>query len=70
MARLTPEQVRAWVERSCAEQDIDVAVTDPATVARIVVLLGGTGREGPGRDAADRAALQAPDRTHPVRVEP
>ena len=70
MAGLTPEQVRCWVEASCAAQGVAVAVADPGTVGRIVVLLGGPGREGPGRGAADRAALQPPDRTHPVGVEP
>ena len=70
MAGVTPEQVRAWVEASCAEQGVEVAVSDPATVVRIVVLLGGPGRAAADRRAAARAALQPPDRTHSVGVEP
>ena len=69
MAGVTPEQIRAWVEASCAQQGVPVAVTDPATVERIVVLLGGTGREGPGRGAATRRGLQPPDRGDAVGAE-
>ena len=44
---LTPEQIRAWVERSCEQQQIPVAIADPTTLARIVVLLGGGKADAP-----------------------
>lgn len=31
-----------WVERTCAEQGIGVAVSDTRTIARLVALLGAT----------------------------
>jgi hypothetical protein len=31
--------VRRWVERSCAEQHLDIAVSDERTIAHIVTLL-------------------------------
>jgi hypothetical protein len=43
MARLTREQIIAWTERTCAEQQRPVAVSDPITLARVGVLLAGTG---------------------------
>lgn len=37
---LDPSVVRRWVERTCAEQGLRVTITDPAIIARLVVLLG------------------------------
>jgi hypothetical protein len=70
MARLSPEQVAAWLADSCARQDVPVAVTDPRTLARIGVLLGGTGGAAPEGGAAPRPHLQPPDRLDAVGVEP
>jgi hypothetical protein len=66
---LTPEQIREWVERSCADQGVPVALTDPATLARIGVLLGRDGSAAPEGCAASGPALQPPDRTDAVRLE-
>jgi len=65
---VTFDAVREWVERSCAEQGVPVAVTDPATLGRIGVLLGGAGAAPAG--GAARPGLQPPQRTHAVRIEP
>jgi hypothetical protein len=37
---LDSSAVRRWVERTCAEQDVEVTITDERTIARLVVLLG------------------------------
>jgi hypothetical protein len=70
MAGVSEQQVRAWVERSCAEQQIAVAVTDPATLSRIGALLGGTGGAAPAGAPPPAPDLQPPDRLHAVRIEP
>lgn len=50
---MTDEELRAWVERSCARQQVPAAITDPATLKRIGVLLGGGGSAASeGRAAA------------------
>jgi hypothetical protein len=38
-AALDRSAVRRWVERSCAEQHVEVAVTDERTIAHLVALL-------------------------------
>jgi len=64
MGVLTPGQVAAWVERTCAEQGVPVRVTDPETVRQVGVLLGARRRRG------ERSApLQPPERPDPVAVE-
>jgi len=35
-----PLAVRRWVEKTCAEQGVEVAVSDPQTIAKLVALLG------------------------------
>ncbi|MEX2292084.1 MAG: hypothetical protein WD794_17370 [Mycobacteriales bacterium] len=40
--RLSDEQVRAWVARSCAAQGLPVHVTDALVIDRVRVLLTGT----------------------------
>lgn len=37
-----PLAVRRWVERTCADQGVDVAVSDDRTIARLAVLLDPT----------------------------
>jgi hypothetical protein len=71
MGRLSAEQVRAWVNRSCHEQRVPVAVTNPSTLSRIGVLLG-RGRDAPQPEAAPRPdpSLQPPDGLDAVGVEP
>jgi hypothetical protein len=40
MGRLSREEVRAWVEKTCDAQGVPVKVTDPEVVSRAAVLLG------------------------------
>jgi hypothetical protein len=47
LGALTAETIRDWVEASCAEQQLPVAVSDPAMLARIGVLLDGGGSAAP-----------------------
>ena len=61
--------VRAWVEASCALQDIPVLVTDAGVVSQVRVLLAGrdaAGARGAGPAAPARSA--APHRDNPGRV--
>jgi hypothetical protein len=59
---VTREQVVAWVERTCADQQLPVAITDVATLKRIGVLLG---RGGPPRPQ-DAPARPGPTAARPV----
>jgi hypothetical protein len=67
--------LRAWVGRTCAEQGVEVGVTDPVTVRRVAVLLGAApdGPRAHARSASTRpddARLEAPPLgLHPVDVE-
>jgi len=70
---LTPDQLAAWVRRSCDRQGVPEHVSDPATIARVVTLLrGGT----PERNRAERvstavpARSEAPDGPDAVGIEP
>jgi hypothetical protein len=61
------EDVRALVERTCAEQGVPVQVTDRATVERVMVLLGrtdagGARKRGSASTPPAPAASEAPDR--------
>jgi len=42
------DAVRAWLERSCAEQEIPVMVSDAAVIAQVGVLLRGASPLGGG----------------------
>lgn len=70
MAGLTPEQVHEWVVASCERQGVPVAVSDAATVHRVVVLLTGRAPQGlaAGEPAADGGS-ELPDRNDARRVE-
>jgi hypothetical protein len=37
---LDPSVVRRWVERTCAEQGLRVAITDPNALAQVAALFG------------------------------
>ena len=72
MARLSRDEVAAWVSASCAAQGVSVFVTDPTVLGRVGSLLGG--RPGaPARRAsaeeAPRLPLQAPADVDAGRVE-
>lgn len=61
----TSEEVRRWVEASCAAQGVPVKVTDALVVRRVGMLLGAgsdaVGRADAGRaQAAPAAARPAP----------
>jgi hypothetical protein len=43
-AALDAEAVRQWVERTCAEQGVNVAVDDEQTIRRLVALLSDSPR--------------------------
>jgi hypothetical protein len=68
-----PEEVAAWLRRSCARSDVPERVTDPDTLRQVGVLLGaGTG--GRPRQAKRAAAhrplrLDSPDWLDSVGVE-
>lgn len=68
--RISDEQVRAWVARSCAEQGVPLRVTDVLVIERVRVLL--TGTAAPGQPPLVRPVAvgsEPPDRLHPVRVQ-
>jgi hypothetical protein len=60
---LDPLAVRRWVERTCAEQDVEVAITDERTIARLVVLLGIVTDNTQRRAQHERAERLRRDRT-------
>lgn len=67
-ASLTPEQIRTWTVASCEAQGVPLAVSDPRTLRRVMVLL--TGR--PPQRAEHGAAAgrsQLPDGGDASRVE-
>lgn len=72
MARLSGEELAAWVSESCAAQGVPVFVTDPTVLGRVGALLGG-GPGAPARRAsaeeAPRRPLQAPPNVDAGRVE-
>ena len=40
---VTAEMARGWALRTCAEQGVPFHISDPATIRRVLVLLGRTG---------------------------
>ena len=54
---MTPDELAAWVERSCAAQGVPVRVSDPATVDQVVTLLRG---RTPERSRAQRGSTAGP----------
>jgi hypothetical protein len=67
-ARLSEEQVHAWVARSCAEQGLPLLVTDVLVLKRVRVLLAGTA--GPGaRPGSAGVRSEPPDRLHAVGIQ-
>lgn len=69
---LSQDAVAAWLAASCAEQGVQVVITDPHVLAKVAALLAppATGPEtarGPGR-GRPRVRSQPPDRPHPSGV--
>ena len=57
MARLTPEELAAFVGDSCTRHGVPAKIEDPFAMQRIAVLLRGRDdRTGAPRPAADRPA--------------
>jgi hypothetical protein len=52
LSLLSPEDLAAWVRASCQSQGVPARITDPGTLARVVVLLGGGIGDGPSDYAA------------------
>jgi len=64
----TTEEVKRWVEASCAAQGVPVKVTDRLVVRRVGMLLG-AGSEALGRADAGRAQA-APAAARPAAARP
>ncbi len=70
-AEITAETVRAWVEVSCADQGIDVAITDRRVVEAVAVLLGATARPAAGgAPSTPHTRSDAPDMLETGGIEP
>ena len=73
MARLSRDELVAWVSASCAAQGVPVFVTDPTVLGRVGLLLGGRpgapARRGSASEAAGRP-LETPADVDAGRVEP
>jgi hypothetical protein len=71
MGALTDEQIADWLVASCQAQGVPVAVTDPAVVGRVAVLLTGRARRnGRSRPPAEDDRSPAPHGLDAGRVEP
>ncbi len=57
MMGLDVDAVRAWVERTCAEQGVPVFVADAALVGRVGSLLGAGGSAGAPKGRAGAPGL-------------
>ena len=60
---VSPEEVRAWVERTCAEQGLAVKVTDPSVVRDVALLLGQSRQTGSTRPGSKRVRPGVAGRT-------
>ena len=68
MARLTGDDLAAFVAASCARSGVEVKVTDALVVVRVTVLLTGTaGAAGGSRGAAVRS--DSPHEVSSARLE-
>ena len=47
-------RVRAWVEATCADQDVEVKVKDPLTLAKVAEILAQGRQTGVKRDSSKR----------------
>lgn len=69
MARLSDEELAAWVAASCRRHDVPVKVADALAVADVVVLLSGGTVRPPAKRGRAGARSQPPDEIHPGGVE-
>jgi len=59
----SPEEIRAWVEESCARQGLDVKITDREVLRRVAEILASTHLGPPNRRKPRRIeVVAAPDR--------
>ena len=64
------EQMKAWLEASCLAQGIQVAITDPVTVAQIAALLSRQDAAGePHSGDRSNRRLEPPSWNNPVRIQ-
>jgi hypothetical protein len=61
--RVTGDDARAWVERTCDAQGLPVKVTDRATISAVVVLLGQSRQTGLTRSGSKRVRPRVAGRT-------
>ena len=71
---MTPAELSAWVQASCARQGVPAKVTDIVVVGRVAMLLGSpVGPEALGAVAPKRTGRRGPSETpddlHSVRVQ-
>jgi len=69
MARLTGDDLAAWVARSCAASQVPIKVTDARAVGVVAVLLLGRAR-ATAQPGPRPARSDPPHGLHPIGVEP
>ncbi len=58
-----PDEVRAWVERTCAAQGVPVKVRDPRVIPDTVALIGQSRQTGSMRSGSKRVRPRTARRT-------
>jgi hypothetical protein len=67
---LSGEALTSWVAESCRAQGVPFKVTDARTMAKVLAVLNGRpDRSGPVRSGRPGGRSEAPDQSHPIRVE-
>lgn len=69
MARLTGDELAAWVARSCAASEVPLKVTDSRAVGDVAVLLLGRAHS-PAEPGLRPSRSDPPHGLHPIGVEP
>ena len=59
----TPEEIRAWTERTCAEQGVPLKIRDPGVIRDVVTLLGQSRQTGSTRSGSKRVRPRTAART-------
>ena len=63
MKRVSPDAVRAWVERTCASQGVPLKVTDRAVIETAATLLGQARQTGSMRSGSKTVRPRRAGRT-------
>lgn len=70
---ITPDQVEAWVQRSCADQGVALRVIDSDVIGHVSALFGSRGKGRPSAPRSGRrqgaASSKSPRGLDSVRVE-